>query len=45
MTPDLMEAGAQRRAAYEQRAKPAQAGGYGRPQTGDEVVFTQGVAR
>ena len=44
MTPDLMEAGARRRAAYEQRARPAQAGGYGRPLAGDEVVFTQGVA-
>ncbi len=43
MTPDLMEAGALRRAAFEARAKPA-AGGYGRPLTGDEVVFTQGVA-
>ena len=44
MTPDLMEAGAQRRAAYEQRLPPTQAGGYGRPLADGGVVFTQGVA-
>jgi urea transport system ATP-binding protein len=41
MTPELMEAGAQARAAYE--AKRSQ-GGYGRPVQPGEVVFTQGVA-
>ena len=48
MTPDLMEAGARARAAYEQRLAAAAAGatggGYGRPLAGGEVVFTQGVA-
>jgi urea transport system ATP-binding protein len=45
MTPELMEAGAQARAAYEARRATAQpAGGYGRPLAGSEVVFTQGVA-
>ena len=45
MTPDLMEAGAQARAAYEQRmAAAGKGGGYGRPLVGGEVVFTQGVA-
>jgi urea transport system ATP-binding protein len=45
MTPELMEAGAQARAAYEARRATAQpAGGYGRPLAGGEVVFTQGVA-
>ena len=45
MTPDLMEAGARTRAAYEQRVAAArQGGGYGRPVAGGEVVFTQGVA-
>ena len=44
MTPDLMEAGARRLAAYEQRLPLAQAGGYGRPLSDGEVVFTQGVA-
>ena len=42
MTPDLMEAGAQRRTAYEQRLAPA--GGFGRPLSDGGVVFTQGVA-
>jgi urea transport system ATP-binding protein len=41
MTPDLMEAGSQARAAYEQRAA---GGGYGRPLSHGEVAFTQGVA-
>jgi urea transport system ATP-binding protein len=41
MTPDLMEAGARQRAAYEERR---QAGGYGRPLVAGEPVFTQGVA-
>ena len=41
MTPDLMEAGARQRAAYEERR---QAGGYGRPVVAGEPVFTQGVA-
>ncbi len=45
MTPELMEAGAQARAAYEQRvAAKGVAGGYGRPIATGEVVFTQGVA-
>ncbi len=45
MTPDLMEAGARTRAAYEQRlAASRQGGGYGRPVASGEVVFTQGVA-
>jgi urea transport system ATP-binding protein len=45
MTPDLMEAGAQARAAYEaKRAATAAGGGYGRPVQAGEVVFTQGVA-
>jgi urea transport system ATP-binding protein len=41
MTPDLMEAGAKARAAYEERRK---AGGYGRQLIAGEPVFTQGVA-
>jgi urea transport system ATP-binding protein len=41
MTPDLMEAGAKARAAYEQRRA---AGGYGRPVQAGQPVFTQGVA-
>ncbi len=44
MTPDLMEAGAQRRAAYEARQATVRRGGYGRPLGAGEVVFTQGVA-
>ncbi len=44
MTPDLMEAGAQRRAAYEKRVQKTHAGGYGRPLASGEAVFTQGVA-
>ncbi len=45
MTPELMEAGAQARAAYELRvAAKGVAGGYGRPIAAGEVVFTQGVA-
>ncbi len=45
MTPDLMEAGAQARAAYEQRlAVVGKGGGFGRPLSAGEVVFTQGVA-
>jgi urea transport system ATP-binding protein len=45
MTPDLMEAGAQARAAYEaKKAATAASGGYGRPVQAGEVVFTQGVA-
>ncbi len=45
MTPDLMEAGAQARAAYaaRQAAAPAR-GGFGRPVTAGEVIFSQGVA-
>ena len=41
MTPDLMEAGALRRAAFEARAKPA-AGGYGRIARAGEVDTTHG---
>jgi urea transport system ATP-binding protein len=45
MTPDLMEAGARVRAAYEaKRSASGSAGGYGRPVQAGEVVFTQGVA-
>ena len=44
MTPELMEAGAKARAAYEQRVAPVKGGGFGRPLTAGEVVFTQGVA-
>ena len=44
MTPDLMAAGAERRAAYEQRTQQVKAGGYGRPLASGEAVFTQGVA-
>jgi len=44
MTPDLMEAGAQARAAYAARQAAAPRGGYGRPLATGEVVFTQGVA-
>ena len=45
MTPDLMEAGAQARAAYEaKKTAKAASGGYGRPVQAGEVVFTQGVA-
>ena len=45
MTPDLMEAGAQARAAYEERVAAAgKGGGYGRPVAAGEVLFTQGVA-
>ena len=44
MTPDLMAAGAERRAAYEQRVLQVQPGGYGRPLASGEAVFTQGVA-
>ena len=43
MTPDLMEAGAKALAEHEQRVA-ARGGGYGRPVTAGEVVFTQGVA-
>jgi urea transport system ATP-binding protein len=50
MTPDLMRAGAERRAAYEARMAALRAaggpprGGYGRPLQRLEPVFTQGVA-
>jgi urea transport system ATP-binding protein len=45
MTPDLMEAGALARAAYEaKKTATAASGGYGRPVQAGEVVFTQGVA-
>ncbi len=50
MTPDLMRAGAERRAAYEARMAAARAagtppkGGFGRPLQRLEPVFTQGVA-
>ena len=45
MTPDLMEAGAQARAAYAARqAAAAPRGGFGRPVAAGEVVFSQGVA-
>jgi urea transport system ATP-binding protein len=45
VTPDLMEAGARSRAAYEARqAERRRSGGFGRPLEGGEVVFTQGVA-
>ena len=45
MTPDLMEAGARRRAEHEARAaERARSGGYGRPLVHGEPVFTQGVA-
>ena len=45
MTPDLMEAGAQARAAYaaRQAAAPTR-GGFGRPVATGEVIFSQGVA-
>jgi len=45
MTPELMDAGARARAAYEdRRAQAPQAGGFGRPVAQGEAVFTQGVA-
>ncbi len=45
MTPDLMEAGARARAAYEARTATVTKGaGFGRPVAEGEVVFTQGVA-
>ena len=46
MTPELMEAGAKARAAYDQRLAQSKGkgGGFGRPLTAGEVVFTQGVA-
>ena len=45
MTPELMEAGARARAAYEERlAETRKGGGFGRPLSVGEVVFTQGVA-
>ena len=44
MTPELMEAGAKAHAAYQQRAAQAKGGGFGRPLSAGEVVFTQGVA-
>ena len=45
MTPQLMEAGAKARAAYEERlAETKKGGGFGRPLSAGEVVFTQGVA-
>jgi urea transport system ATP-binding protein len=45
MTPELMAAGAKTRADFEARAAAtAKVGGYGRPLTTGEVVFTQGVA-
>jgi urea transport system ATP-binding protein len=48
MTPDLMRAGAERRAAYEARLVAGGAGsskgGFGRPLRHLEPVFTQGVA-
>ena len=46
MTPELMEAGAKARANYEQRMAQGKGkgGGFGRPLTAGEVVFTQGVA-
>jgi urea transport system ATP-binding protein len=45
MTPDLMEAGARARAAYEARTAAVTKGaGFGRPVADGEVVFTQGVA-
>jgi urea transport system ATP-binding protein len=45
MTPELMEAGARQRAAYEAAHKDrARAGGYGRPVQAGAPVFTQGVA-
>ncbi len=45
MTPELMEAGAKARAAYEERlAGTKKGGGFGRPLSAGEVVFTQGVA-
>ena len=46
MTPELMEAGAKARVAYEQRLAhgKGKGGGFGRPLTAGEVVFTQGVA-
>ena len=45
MTPELMEAGAKARAAYEGRLKEIKkGGGFGRPLSAGEVVFTQGVA-
>ena len=46
MTPDLMAAGAKARADYEQRMAQGKVkgGGFGRPLSAGEVVFTQGVA-
>ena len=45
MTPELMEAGAQARAAYEARRAALRAGGgFGRPLQGLQPAFTQGVA-
>jgi urea transport system ATP-binding protein len=44
MTPELMEAGARQRAAYEERRQAAKGGGYGRPLLSSAPVFTQGVA-
>jgi urea transport system ATP-binding protein len=47
MTPELMEAGAQARAAHEARLSQSRQrgeGGFGRPLQGAEPVFTQGVA-
>ena len=46
MTPELMEAGANARANYEQRVAQSKGkgGGFGRPLSAGEVVFTQGVA-
>ena len=45
MTPELQEAGARARAAYEARQAAApRVGGFGRPLAGPEPVFTQGVA-
>jgi urea transport system ATP-binding protein len=45
MTPDLMDAGARARAAYEARsAAVRRGGGFGRPVESGEVVFSQGVA-
>ncbi len=39
-----MEAGAQARAAYDERQAARRAGGFGRPLAAGEVAFTQGVA-
>ena len=46
MTPELMAAGAKARADYEQRMAQGKgkSGGFGRPLSAGEVVFTQGVA-